>query len=118
MSAESERSGFGLLVEDPRLLLVEDEDHLATGLKLNFELEGFHVDIARSGRDAARLLVQPQGFDVIVLDVMLPDVDDAEGLDDFCSYDTAAPLIETEYAAIQAHYDRNFDLQPSTARGG
>ena len=60
---------------DARLLLVEDEEHLATGLKLNFELEGYRVDIATSGRDAGRLLLQPQGYDVIVLDVMLPDVD-------------------------------------------
>ncbi|HET6582791.1 MAG TPA: response regulator transcription factor [Nannocystaceae bacterium] len=58
----------------PHVLVVEDEDHLAAGLKLNFELEGFVVDVARSGRDAGRLLVQDD-YDVIVLDVMLPDVD-------------------------------------------
>lgn len=72
---EAETSSNGLPIENPRLLLVEDEDHLAAGLKLNFELEGYFVEIARSGRDAARLLVQPTGFDLIVLDVMLPDID-------------------------------------------
>ncbi len=61
--------------DKPRLLLVEDEEHLATGLKLNFELEGYSVDIASSGREAGRLLLQPPGYDLIVLDVMLPDVD-------------------------------------------
>ncbi|MCA9705963.1 MAG: response regulator transcription factor [Myxococcales bacterium] len=59
----------------PRLLVVEDEEHLATGLKLNFELDGYHVDVAGSGRDAAGLLLQPRGYDAIILDVMLPDVD-------------------------------------------
>jgi DNA-binding response OmpR family regulator len=58
----------------PRLLLVEDEEHLAAGLKLNFELEGYGVDVARSGREAAGLLLLPQHYDVIILDVMLPDV--------------------------------------------
>jgi DNA-binding response OmpR family regulator len=58
-----------------RLLLVEDEEHLAAGLKLNFELDGYTVDIARSGREAGALLLRPQGFDLIVLDVMLPDID-------------------------------------------
>ncbi|GAB4213644.1 MAG: response regulator transcription factor [Sandaracinaceae bacterium] len=58
-----------------RLLLVEDEEHLAAGLKLNLELDGFEVVIAPSGRDAAETLLQPRGFDAIVLDVMLPDID-------------------------------------------
>lgn len=57
----------------PRLLLVEDEAHLAAGLKLNFELEGFDVDIAGTGRDAGRLLLSPD-YDIMILDVMLPDI--------------------------------------------
>jgi DNA-binding response OmpR family regulator len=61
-------------VTPPHLLLVEDEEHLATGLKLNFELEGYGVDLARSGREAAALLLPPKHYDAIILDVMLPDV--------------------------------------------
>lgn len=59
----------------PRLLLVEDEEHLAAGLKLNFELDGYSVDVARSGREAAGQMLQPQRYDAIILDVMLPDMD-------------------------------------------
>lgn len=62
----------------PRLLVVEDEQHLAAGLKLNFELEGYSVDLATSARAAAELLLQPDGYDAIVLDVMLPDTDGFE----------------------------------------
>ncbi len=58
-----------------RLLVVEDERHLAAGLKLNFELEGFTVDIAPTARDATRFLVQANAYALIVLDVMLPDLD-------------------------------------------
>jgi len=57
-----------------RLLVVEDEQHLAAGLKLNFELEGYSVDLAVTARRAAELLLQ-QRYDAIVLDVMLPDTD-------------------------------------------
>jgi two-component system OmpR family response regulator len=59
----------------PRLLIVEDEQHLAAGLKLNFELEGYRVDVAGTARDAGALLLSEAGYDVILLDVMLPDVD-------------------------------------------
>ncbi len=58
-----------------RILLVEDEEHLATALKLNMELEGFTVDLAPNGRRVRELLVNPVPYDAIVLDVMLPDID-------------------------------------------
>lgn len=59
----------------PRILVVEDEEHLATGLKLNLELEGYAVEVAVTGREAAELLLDASRFDAIVLDVMLPDFD-------------------------------------------
>jgi len=61
-----------------RLLVVEDEDHLAAGLKLNLELEGYEVDVAGTAREASEKLIQPEGYDALVLDVMLPDLDGFE----------------------------------------
>lgn len=58
-----------------RLLVVEDEENLAAGLKLNLELDGYRVDVARTAREAGVRLLEPEGFDAIVLDVMLPDLD-------------------------------------------
>lgn len=58
-----------------RLLVVEDERHIAAGLKLNFELEGYTVDVVGSAREASEKLVDPQAYDAIILDVMLPDSD-------------------------------------------
>jgi two-component system OmpR family response regulator len=60
---------------EQRLLIVEDEAHLCAGLKLNFEFEGFAVDTAVTAREAAALLAGPQQYDVIILDVTLPDSD-------------------------------------------
>jgi len=54
-------------------LIVEDEVHLGRALKLNFELEGFDVDVAPSGKAAVRELVKPVAPAAIVLDVELPD---------------------------------------------
>ena len=64
--------------EPPRLLVVEDEEHLAAGLKLNLELEGYAVDIAGTGREAGERLLRADRYAVIVLDVMLPDLDGFE----------------------------------------
>jgi len=61
-----------------RLLIVEDEDHLAAGLKLNLELEGYRVDVAATAKEAGQRLLDPAGYDAIVLDVMLPDVNGFE----------------------------------------
>ena len=58
------------------LLLVEDEAHLAHGLRFNFEAEGYSVSIAPDGETALeRLLARNEDFDTVILDVMLPGVD-------------------------------------------
>ncbi len=57
------------------VLVVEDEAHLAAGLRLNLELDGYRVFIARSVREASAQLLQPAPIDLILLDVMLPDGD-------------------------------------------
>lgn len=58
----------------PSILLVEDEENLHEALKLNLELEGYDVTSAYSGA-AALKAVQGEYFDVVILDVMLPEVD-------------------------------------------
>ncbi len=61
-----------------RLLVVEDEQHLAAGLKLNLDLDGYDADIARNAREAGQRLVSGEPYDAIILDVMLPDLDGFE----------------------------------------
>lgn len=57
-----------------RILLVEDEENIRETVKLNFELEGYEVISTANGRDALKF-ANEQHFDVMVLDVMLPEVD-------------------------------------------
>jgi DNA-binding response OmpR family regulator len=59
-----------------RILVVEDESHLAEGLRFNLEQEGYSVQVCGNGEDALkRLLKDKQKFDALVLDVMLPGKD-------------------------------------------
>jgi two-component system alkaline phosphatase synthesis response regulator PhoP len=57
-----------------RILLVEDEESIREAVRLNLELEGYEVVSTGNGRKALEL-VHGQHFDLLLLDVMLPDVD-------------------------------------------
>ena len=56
------------------ILLVEDEEHLQDALKLNLELEGYEVTTANDGA-AALKAVENEYFDLIIMDVMMPEMD-------------------------------------------
>jgi len=59
-----------------RLLIVEDESHLAEGLRFNLQAEGHSVELAGDGESALeKLLEANEHFDAVVLDVMLPGKD-------------------------------------------
>ncbi|MFM9905722.1 MAG: response regulator transcription factor [Pyrinomonadaceae bacterium] len=60
-----------------KILIVEDEEHLADGLRFNLEAEGYETAIAGDG-ETALVLLNEGGFDAVVLDVMLPGVDGFE----------------------------------------
>jgi len=58
------------------VLIVEDEQHLADGLRFNLEAEGYTVETVGDGEAALSLLVERRlHFDAVVLDVMLPGKD-------------------------------------------
>ncbi len=62
-----------------RVLVVEDESHLANGLSYNLEAEGHSVEVVGDGEAALdRLLAKKENFDAVVLDVMLPGKDGFE----------------------------------------
>ena len=58
----------------PSILLVEDEENLHEALKLNLELEGYEVSSAYDGAAAIKA-TQSEYFDLLILDVMLPEID-------------------------------------------
>ncbi|MBN9351795.1 MAG: response regulator transcription factor [Chitinophagaceae bacterium] len=60
--------------QEASVLLVEDEENLQSTLRLNFELEGYSVTSAYTGPEALDA-IRDEHFDVIILDVMLPEMD-------------------------------------------
>ena len=57
-----------------RILVVEDEEHLAEGIRENLEAEGYAVDLACDGR-AGLERIRGNAYDLVLLDVMLPEMD-------------------------------------------
>lgn len=57
-----------------KILIVEDEQHIADGLRFNLEAEGYEAEIAVDG-EAALDALRAARFDAVVLDVMLPGID-------------------------------------------
>ena len=63
-----------MLAASPRILVVEDEQHIADGLKFNLEAEGYEAVVSGSGERALDLLlVERLAVDAVILDVMLPE---------------------------------------------
>ena len=55
------------------ILIIEDESHIANGLKLNLEAEGYQTDLAADGQTGLEMVQNSdEGYDLLVLDLMLP----------------------------------------------
>jgi two-component system alkaline phosphatase synthesis response regulator PhoP len=58
-----------------KILVVDDESHIALGIKFNLEAEGFQVQIAQDGLSALKMIEDPaSNFELIILDLMLPGI--------------------------------------------
>lgn len=74
------------------ILLVEDEEHLQDALKLNFEMEDYEVTSAYDGEEALKA-IQNEYFDLIVLDVMLPEIDGIAVCENIRLSNTEVPIL-------------------------
>jgi DNA-binding response OmpR family regulator len=77
-----------------RVLIVEDETHLATGLQFNLQAEGHSAEIASDGEAALeKLLHCREQFDALVLDVMLPGKDGFEIAEELRKAKNFVPIL-------------------------
>ena len=75
-----------------RILLVEDELNLQHALKLNLELEGYFVHVSGTGTDAVKTF-REQKFDLVILDIMLPEMDGLMVCENIRLYDNHIPVL-------------------------
>lgn len=75
-----------------KILIVEDEQHLAEGLRFNLEMENYEPEIASDGKIALQML-ENQKYDAIVLDVMMPEVDGFEVARTLRSQENYTPIL-------------------------
>lgn len=75
-----------------RILLVEDEEHLYHALKLNLELEGYTVVLATDGNTAVKTF-REQKFDLVILDIMLPEMNGLMVCEHIRLHDTDVPVL-------------------------
>lgn len=61
-----------------RILLVEDDDLVCRSLRMTLEAYGHAVESFADGRKAVELLRQQGGFDVVITDILMPDMDGLE----------------------------------------
>jgi two-component system, OmpR family, alkaline phosphatase synthesis response regulator PhoP len=74
------------------ILLVEDEENLHATLKLNLELEGYEVTSAHDGM-AAMKAVKEEYFDLIIMDIMLPEADGITVIQNIRLTNTDVPIL-------------------------
>jgi two-component system alkaline phosphatase synthesis response regulator PhoP len=75
-----------------RILLAEDEKSLRDGIKLNLELEGHEVEEAKNGTEALKKF-QNQRFNLIILDVMMPEINGFEVCEKIRLTDSETPIL-------------------------
>ncbi len=76
----------------PSILLVEDEENMHETLKLNLELEGYDVTSAYDGA-AAMKAVDNEYFDLIIMDIMLPEIDGINVTQNIRLTNTEVPIL-------------------------
>ena len=75
-----------------RILLVEDEEHLQHAIKLNLELEHYSVHAVGNGNEAIRVF-REEKFDLVILDIMLPETDGLMVCENIRLHDANVPVL-------------------------
>jgi two-component system alkaline phosphatase synthesis response regulator PhoP len=75
-----------------RILLVEDEDHLAESISFNLEMEGYEVRTIKNGAQAIPTF-KSEKFNLVILDVMLPGLDGFAICEAIRLYDSTVPVL-------------------------
>jgi DNA-binding response OmpR family regulator len=92
-----------------RILIVEDEPDIALGIELDLREEGYEVEVVRDGEEASRIGRQP-GWDLVLLDVMLPRKDGFDVCRDLRRAKVRTPILMLTAKAQEAEKIMGLDL--------
>ncbi len=93
------------------ILVVEDEQHLAIGIKYNLEAEGYRVSIARDGRSALSLVNEKlHEIELIILDLMLPGMSGYDVCEALRSSGHEIPVLMLSARTLTEDRTRGFDV--------
>lgn len=93
-----------------RILIVEDEEPFAQGLKFNFELEGYSVVVAGDGHTAIERFKDPENpIDLVILDVMLPGMSGYETCRAIREIDELVPILTLSARSLSEDRTLAFD---------
>ena len=93
------------------ILVVEDEEHLATGIKYNLVAEGYRVTTVGDGPSALRIMQEnPDGVDLVILDLMLPGMSGYAVCEALRAFDMDMPVLILTARTLTEDRTRGFDV--------
>ncbi|MBN2473001.1 MAG: response regulator transcription factor [Pirellulales bacterium] len=99
------------MADKEHILVVEDEEHLATGIKYNLDAEGYRVTTVGDGPSALRILGEsPDGVDLVVLDLMLPGMSGYAVCESLRATDRDLPVLILSARTLAEDRARGFDV--------
>ncbi len=109
MSSSDDRPGA--LAQPAHILLVEDEEHLAVGIRYNLEAEGFDVTSVSNGPAALEVMRQARGtVSLVILDLMLPGMSGYEVCELLRENDHAMPVLILSARTLPEDRAKGFDV--------
>jgi len=99
------------MADKEHILVVEDEEHLAMGIKYNLVAEGYRVTVSGDGRTAIKLLTEPTSdIDLVVLDLMLPGMSGYAVCEALRAIDQEMPVLILSARTLSEDRTRGFDV--------
>ena len=99
------------MADKEHILVVEDEEHLAMGIKYNLVAEGYRVTVSGDGRTAIKLLTDPASdIDLVVLDLMLPGMSGYAVCESLRAIDREMPVLILSARTLAEDRTRGFDV--------
>jgi two-component system OmpR family response regulator len=93
------------------ILVVEDEEHLAIGIKFNLEAEGYRVTTFGDGRSALkRIEADPESVDLVIVDLMLPGMSGYDVCEAMRSSGNDIPVLILSARTLSEDRTRGFDV--------